>query len=331
MQSLLLGLRVAQSSVCSHMLNAFSRTLSRVCDCHFSPKPCSPLVSPKWVESHMKKSEEAVRLIDASWYMPFMERDAKQEFLRRRIPGAVFFDIDTVAETSTGLPHMLPKKEIFEAEMRRIGVRNDDHVVVYDGAGQFSSARLYYTFLVFGHCYVSILDGGFPKWEKDGCTTDRNALQHLDDAIQLPKSVYSVSGVKEEHVWTLSQVMQHLNDPAVQVVDARSNERFCGRVDEPRPECARGSIPGSFNVPFDQVLGSDGTFLRPKDIRRAFLKAGINVDAEKLVFSCGSGVTASILFAAAERMGIPRSRLAVYDGSWAEWGSIDDTPKQVLL
>jgi thiosulfate/3-mercaptopyruvate sulfurtransferase len=329
MQSL--GLRVVGSSVRSPFLNVLSRTLSRVCDCHFSPKACSPLVSPKWVESHMKKSGEAVRLLDASWYMPFMERNAKQEFLQRRIPGAEFFDIDTIAETSTGLPHMLPTKEVFEAEMRRMGVRNDDHVVVYDGAGQFSSARLYYTFLVFGHCYVSILDGGFPKWEKDGCTLDRNILGQLDNAIQPSKSEYEASCVKNEYVWTLSQVMEHMNDPEVQIVDARSNDRFCGRVDEPRPSCARGSIPGSFNVPYDQVLDSNSTFLRPKDIRRAFLKAGINIEAAKLVFSCGSGVSASILFAAAERMGIPRSRLAVYDGSWAEWGSLDHTPKHVLV
>lgn len=279
---------------------------------------CPPLVSVPWLSARLP----SVLVVDASWYLPAMNRNGRAEFEQKRIPGAVFFDVDATDDTSK-LPHMLPSEAYFSDTMRRLGISKDEHVVCYDGKGIFSSARLWWMLRAYGHDQASVLDGGLPAWERAG---ERLALGAPSPATAADRPPFQsalrtslVCGRDRMRAIAAAEV-----SPAPQVIDARSQARFEGTVAEARPGCRSGHIPGSRCVPFDRTLADDGTMLPPERLSEVFAAAGVDVTAP-LVGSCGSGVTASVLALALAQLG-REELLEVYDGSWAEWGSDESLP-----
>jgi len=241
------------------------------------------LVSTAWLAERLGAPD--IRVVDGSWYLPAMKRDPKAEFAAEHIPGAVYFDIDEIADTDSPLPHMLPSPEKFAARVKKLGLGDGNRIVVYDGLGLFSAARVWWMFRVFGHEDVAVLDGGFKKWKAEG------------RAIESGRE---------------------------QVIDARSPGRFAGRDPEPRQGLRGGHIPGSKNVPFGEMTDpATGTLLPAAAIEAKFRAAGVD-PAKPIVASCGSGVSACALALGLHLIGAPQ--VAVYDGSWTEWGGRPDTP-----
>jgi thiosulfate/3-mercaptopyruvate sulfurtransferase len=272
------------------------------------------LVETAWLAEHLDAPD--VRIVDASWYLPQEGRNAKAEFLEAHIPGAVFFDIDEVCDKTTTLPHMLPQPEQFSAEARKLGLGDGSRIIVYDGAGLFSAARVWWMFRVFGHEDVAILNGGLPKWRREG--------RPLESGEPSPRPRHFTARVNNALIRSLRQMMANLTTKAEQVADVRSPERFEGRVPEPRPGVRPGHIPGSINIPYATLLDPVAKTFLPADKLAAVLqKAGVDM-SRPITATCGSGVTASILAFALDLLG--HSNVAVYDGSWAEWGGRSDTP-----
>ncbi|MSO53605.1 MAG: 3-mercaptopyruvate sulfurtransferase [Rhodospirillales bacterium] len=259
-----------------------------------------------------------VRVIDASFFLPFQKRDARAEFETRRIPGAVFFDIDAISDRTTFLPHMLPRPENFGSAVGALGISNNDEVVVYDAlGGTQAAARVWWTFRVFGHDCVSVLDGGLPKWLAEGRPTEAGPAA--------PRPAMFRATFRPELVRSVEHMIANVGSRRDQVVDARSHGRFAGTDPEPRPAKKAGHIPGSRNVPAGALLDPTHNFVFRSDaeIAKAFADAGLDA-TNPVVASCGSGVTASVLAFGLYLLG--QDKAAVYDGSWAEWGNRDDTP-----
>ena len=277
--------------------------------------PAAPpaLVTTEWLAEHL--TEDDLRVVDGSWHLPSAGRDARAEFLERHIPGAVFFDIDAIADGETALPHMLPSPEKFARAVGALGIGDGDRVVVYDAGGVRSAARVWWTFRAFGHDDVAVLDGGLARWRAEG--------RPLVSGTPSPISRRFSARPRPSLVRDLDAVRANLASRAAQVVDARSPGRFAGTEPEPRPGVRSGRIPRSFNVPFDRLYASDGTMLPAAALRDAFVKAGVDLD-RPVVTSCGSGVTAASLALGLHLLG--HGEVAVYDGSWAEWGGRHDTP-----
>ena len=248
-------------------------------------------------------------IFDASWHMPAASRDAGAEFLAEHIPGAVFFDIDAIADHETTLPHMLPSARVFEQAMRDFGLDNAMHAVIYDSLGLFSAPRLWWTLKVFGLDKVSILTGGLPAWRAAGYPLATGP------ATPRPASSFCAS-MRPALVANASSVSAALACGEPQVIDARASERFKGVAAEPRPGLRSGHMPGAFNLPF-QILIDKDRFKSKAEIEAAFLGAGLDLD-RAVIASCGSGLTACILSLALAAVG--RAPAQVYDGSWAEWG-----------
>ena len=269
------------------------------------------LVSTGWLAAHL--ADPDLRVLDASWYLPDMGRDARAEYGAAHIPGARFFDIDEISDQRSSLPHMAPPSEKFISRMRAMGVGDGHQVVIYDGYGLLSAARVWWTFRLMGKTDVAVLDGGFPKWQAEG-----RAIEDMPPVMRdRHMTVQRQAGLVKD----VTQVAHASKLGEAEIIDARSGPRFKGEVAEPRPGLRAGHIPGAKNVPYGTLLNADGTMKSVADLRGVFQAAGVNL-AKPAITSCGSGITAAVLSLALERMG--HRNHALYDGSWAEWGMYDD-------
>ena len=268
------------------------------------------IVSTDWLEQHLEAPD--IRIIDSSWYFPQEKRNAEQEFLECHIPGASFFDIDKIKDNGIDLPHMLPPSEMFIYTVRKLGIGDGHKVVIYDGLGMRSAARLWWMFKVFGYSDVVVLDGGFPKWVKENRSTTaeitEKEIRHL--TIYEDKSI-----VADRDDVLRATKLNHCS-----IIDARSEGRFMGTAPEPRSGLRSGSIENSINVPYETLLNEDFTFKSKREIIDIFSNKGL-VFNNYIITTCGSGVTAAVLYLALDEIGC--SKISLYDGSWAEWGKID--------
>ncbi|PFG61753.1 thiosulfate/3-mercaptopyruvate sulfurtransferase [Thioclava sp. ES.031] len=269
------------------------------------------LVSTDWLAAHLKDPD--LRILDASWFLPQMERDAKATYDAKHIPGARFFDIDDIADNRSDLPHMAPPPEKFISRMRAMGVGDGHQVVIYDQHSVFSAPRVWWTFRLMGKTDVAVLDGGLPKWEAEG--------RPLED---MPPMVRDRHMTVQRHPGLVKDVTQVAHASKLgdhEIIDARSNDRFLGSAAEPRPGLRSGHIPGSRNLPFGELLTPEGTFKSPEEIKALFEAAGVDL-SKPAITTCGSGVSAAILSLALELIG--KSDWSLYDGSWSEWGMYND-------
>jgi len=279
----------------------------------FASSPTSRwLVSTDWLADHLR--DRNVIAIDTSYFLPTQQRDANAEYRGGHIPGAVFFDIEAVSDDSTELPHMLPGPAQFGEVVGSLGIGDGDTVVVYDSVGLYSAARVWWTFRLFGAKKVYILDGGLPKWKSEGQPLEKG------DAERTPRKFTAEMNVGA--IAMLADVRMALSGDSVQIVDARSPERFAGTAPEPRPDLRSGHMRRSFNVPFGRLI-ENGHLAPRARIEAAFTEAGVDLD-KPIITSCGSGVTAAILTFALESIG--KEPKGLYDGSWAEWASRPDLP-----
>ncbi|WP_375279311.1 3-mercaptopyruvate sulfurtransferase [Pseudooctadecabacter sp.] len=271
------------------------------------------LVSTTWLADHLKDPD--LRVLDATWFMPNEARDAKGEYDAGHIPGARFFDIDEISDQRSELPHMMPSTEKFMSRMRKMGVGDGHQIVVYDGMGIFSAARVWWMFRLMGKTDIAVLDGGFPKWQAEG--------HPVEDLPPVIRDRHMTTSRQNQMVKDVTQVAAASKLGDYVIVDARAPERFRGDVPEPREGLRAGHIPNSRNVFYRDLLNPDGTMKSPDATRPIFEAAGVDL-SKPAILSCGSGVTAAILALAMERIG--KTDHAVYDGSWSEWGLFPDLP-----
>ncbi|WIV50979.1 3-mercaptopyruvate sulfurtransferase [Marivivens sp. LCG002] len=271
------------------------------------------LVSTQWLEDNLKDPD--LRILDASWYLPTQDRDPKAEYDAEHIPGARFFDIDEISDLRSDLPHMVPPVEKFMSRMRAMGIGDGHQVVVYDGSGLFSAARVWWLFRLMGQTKVAVLDGGLPKWKAEGRkTTDAEPIIR-DRHMIVDRQNHMVKDVTE--VARASKLDDHA------IIDARAPERFRGEAPEPREGLRSGHIPNARNVFYKSLLNADGTMKPVEELRTIFEAAGVDL-SKPAITTCGSGVTAAVLSLALERIG--KTDHSLYDGSWSEWGMYADLP-----
>jgi len=272
------------------------------------------LVGTGWLAEHLEAPD--VRIVDASYYLPHEGLDPRTEFEAHHIPGAVFFDIDEIADTTSDLPHMIPPPEKFSARVRKLGLGDGVRIVIYDQRGIFSAPRVWWAFRLFGHEDVAVLDGGLPKWLAEG--------RPVEDGPADPSERHFTARTNSFMVRDLDQMVKNLEKGREQVLDARSRARFEGSEAEPRPGLRPGHIPNSRCLPLTELLDPrTQTMLPAKELCRRFEAAGIDMH-RPVVTTCGSGVTAAVLALGLSIAG--HKDVAVYDGSWAEWGQPRDTP-----
>ncbi|WP_353890850.1 3-mercaptopyruvate sulfurtransferase [uncultured Sneathiella sp.] len=274
----------------------------------------SSLVSTEWLAEHASAPD--VRIVDASWHMPATNRNPRAEYDAEHIPGAVFFDIDEIADTDNPLPHMVPSPEKFSSRMRKLGLGDGNRIVVYDTLGMVSAARAWWLLRLFGHQDVAILDGGLPKWKAEG--------RPVDDMPVKPAERHFTSRINSFLLREKDQVARNIDQSREQVLDARSAGRFDGTEPEPREGLRGGHIPGSKNLPYTALLNdADKTFRQAEELNAAFSGAGIDLK-KPVITSCGSGITACVLAFGLHLLG--HQRVAVYDGSWTEWALDEELP-----
>jgi thiosulfate/3-mercaptopyruvate sulfurtransferase len=269
------------------------------------------LVSTTWLAAHLNDPD--LRLIDASWFLPSMNRNGRAEYNAAHIAGARFFDIEEISDSRSTLPHMAPPPEKFISKMRAMGVGDGHQVVIYDGIGLFSAPRVWWTFRLMGKTDVAVLDGGLPKWVAEGRPTEDMPTIVRDRHMTVSRQNHLVKDV--------TQVAHAAKLGHAEIIDARPAARFKGEAPEPRAGLRLGHIPGAKNLPYSMLLNEGGTMKDPSALRAAFAEAGVDL-TKPAITSCGSGVTAAILSLALERIG--HRDHSLYDGSWAEWGMYDD-------
>lgn len=272
------------------------------------------LVETEWLAENLDNSD--IRIVDATWYLPTVERDGIENYDAGHIPGAVFWDIDAIADPQSSLPHMMPDETTFQGYMKMLGIGSDHHVIVYDNMKLMTAPRVWWTLRVFGHERVSLLNGGQNKWSAE----DRPLTT---DAPEIPETTFRAI-FNSSMIRSVDDVWANLRTSDEQILDARGAGRFDGIDPEPRPECRSGHIPGSQNLPFNELIDPQmGTVLPIKELASRIQAAGID-DARPVVTTCGSGITACVLALGLHLTG--RHDVAVYDGSWTEWGGREDTP-----
>jgi thiosulfate/3-mercaptopyruvate sulfurtransferase len=270
------------------------------------------LVSTDWLAERLDAPD--VKVADATYFLPTMGRDAKAEYREAHIPGAVYFDIDDIADSNDPLPHMLPDAAKFSSRVRRLGLGDGVRIVLYDNNRYSASARAWWMFRVFGHNDVAVLDGGLAKWHAEG--------RPVDDAVVTPREAHFTARQNHLLVRDLEQMRANLVSRRELVIDARAAGRFAGSEPEPRAVLRTGHIPGSVCLPYTDLIRPDGTLAPADELRRRFEAVG--ADGRPIATTCGSGVTAGTLALALYEIGVPE--VAVYDGSWTEWGGRTDTP-----
>ena len=271
------------------------------------------LVSTEWLAANLAAPD--IRIVDASWYLPAMNRDAKAEYAAGHIPGAVFFDIDEISDEASPYPHMLPSSIKFTSRAQKLGLGDGNRIVVYDGSPMLSAARVWWMFRHFGHRDIAVLDGGIVKWKAEG--------RPVEDMPPMPRQRHFSARADSTLVRDIEQVKSALAGKE-QVVDVRAAGRFRGEAPEPRPGLRSGHMPGALNLPWENLIDPRrGTMLPADELRATIEAAGIDI-SRPVVTSCGSGVTACVLALGLHLVGA--RDVAVYDGSWAEWGSRPDTP-----
>lgn len=282
----------------------------------FEAKISTPLVSASWLRDSLGAPD--LRIVDASWRLPG-KGDARDDYRKRHIPGAVFFPLDEIADRTSPLPHMLPSASAFEEAVGALGISETDRVVIYDDAGLFSAPRVWWSFRLFGHDEVAVLDGGLPAWREAGGAVTAGA--------EKPAPATYRAGPPRAAVCDAAAVREALRREDALILDARPAGRFAGAEDEPRPGLRRGHMPGAASLPASSIVGSDGRLRPPAELAKRLAQAGVSGE-RAVITSCGSGVTAAILTLALEVL--ERKGHALYDGSWAEWGDekndADDFP-----
>lgn len=272
-----------------------------------------PVVSTAWLAEHLHDAD--VKVVDASWYMTPQDGDGRADYDRGHIPGAVFFGIDEIADRRVNLPHMLAPPAMFARVAAEMGLDREHTVIVYDGDGVVSAPRVWWTLRAMGFSRVHVLDGGLKKWRAEGGP--------VEAAAPAPTPTTAQTAFDADLVANAAAVRARLDDHAAQLVDARPAARFRGEAPEPRPGLRGGHMPGALNLPASEVLNPDRTLKSAVELRAAFEAAGVDLD-RPIITTCGSGVTASTLALALARLG--RTDVAVYDGSWSEWGALADAP-----
>jgi thiosulfate/3-mercaptopyruvate sulfurtransferase len=271
------------------------------------------LVSTEWLHAHLKDPD--LRILDGSYYLPQMGRDPRAEYDALHIPNARFFDIDDVSDHGSDLPHMVPPVEKFMSRMRAMGVGDGHQVVVYDGMGLFSAARVWWLFKLMGQHNIAVLDGGLPKWQAEG--------RPVEDLPPVIRDRHMTVRRQNHMVKDVTQVSAASKLGDYEIIDARSPGRFRGEEPEPREGLRPGHIPGSKNVCFKDLLNADQTMKSPVEIRQVFEAAGVDFN-KPAITTCGSGVTAAVLSLGLERIG--KTDHSLYDGSWSEWGMFPTVP-----
>ncbi len=277
------------------------------------------LVSTDWLDRNLNK----VKIFDASWHMPNSNRNAKKEYEEKHIKGAIFWDVDEHSDKDSPYPHMMSNSDYWTRMLWSFAIKNEDHVVVYDHSDTYSSCRLWFALKYFGHKKVSVLDGGMKKWLAENRLTDNKINKDLGKFSNIDKlNTENKYKVKENTnlIKNKKQIDENLKKNQFQTVDARSRERFEGKIDEPRSGLRRGCIVGSKNLPFKDCINSDNnTFKSKEELSKIFIKNNIDI-SKPIVFTCGSGMTACVLGMAYSI--ISGKSAVVYDGSWSEYGKV---------